>query len=68
MTRPTLFIILALLQGAPACMAQGHADLNATDVAVSQRDLLLHVQWLADDAREGREVGSPGNEIGRAHV
>ncbi len=68
MTRPTLFIILALLQGAPACMAQGHADLNATDVAVSQRDLLLHVQWLADDAREGREVGSPGNDSAALYI
>jgi hypothetical protein len=55
-------IVLTLLPGASVCLAQAHADFNPTGVAISQRDLLLHVRWLADDAREGREVGTPGND------
>lgn len=57
-----LNFFLVVPPAAPVCVAQGIADKGATVTELSARDLLLHVRWLADDAREGREVGTPGND------
>lgn len=57
--RPTLLALLALLAAAPLA---GQAT-RCPDPAVLVRGIpapLSHVRYLADDALEGREVGSPG--------
>ena len=36
--------------------------------AINEANLRTHLEWLADDAREGREAGTPGHEAAAKYV
>ncbi len=57
--------LLALLLILPACAT---AAVGADNPAVTAAELRAHVEWLADDAREGRRAGTAAERIAAAYV
>jgi len=54
-------LVASLGDGPPASFAmEPPAALAELPAAFSQRELMAHVEWLADPAREGRGLGSDG--------
>jgi len=58
------YALLSLLVWAPACASAG----SAASPAITVEELRAHVEWLADDAREGRRAGTAGERAAASYI